>query len=131
MGFSIDFSKLRKRLNDMDKKASEAIIDKALEAGAEPLIDGLKKNINDLATDTGELRDSIGVTKKYGSGLERKLRIAPKTSKKEVHDRAYYTNYGTRHIAGRHWKQKSIDETRDEINRRIKEVVEEEIFRVW
>lgn len=130
MGFSIDFSKLRKRLSDMDKRASEAIIDKALEAGAEVLIDSLKKNINDLATDTGELRDSIGVTKKYGSGLERKLRIAPKTSKKEVHDRAFYTNYGTRHIAGRNWKQKSIDESRDEINKRIKEVVEEEIFKV-
>ena len=75
--------------------------------------------------------ESIGVTKKYGSGLERRLRIAPKTSKREIHDRAYYTNYGTRYIAGRHWKQKSIDESRDEIDKRIKEVVDEEIFKVW
>ena len=130
MGFSIDFSALNKRLNSMEKKASEKVIDKALEAGAEPLIDSLKKNINDLATDTGELRDSIAVTKKYGIGLERRFRVAPGTTKKEVHDRAYYTNYGTRHIAGRHWKQKSIDESRDEVNKRIKDVVDEEIFKV-
>lgn len=125
MGFNVDFKKIYKRFDDMEKKVRNGIIDKALDAGTKPIMNSLDNNI---PIDSGAMKATIGVYKKTGDGLNRTFKIGAKTTDKKILARYFYTNYGTRYMSGTMWVRKSARESKEEAIKEVKRVVLEELI---
>lgn len=111
MSLDFDFKGIEKRLQTLSKKVSKQTIDKALEAGEEVLLNEMKKNV---PVDTGELRDSLGEIRKSGSGLNRKAVVGINSDNREVIERGYYQEHGTKCYNGKKWMKKSSQNSREE-----------------
>lgn len=110
MSLDFDFKGVEKRLQTLSKKVSKQTIDKALEAGEEVLLNEMRKNV---PVDTGELRDSLGEIGRFGSGLSRKAVVGINSENREVIERGYYQEHGTKHYNGKKWMKKSSQNSKE------------------
>lgn len=111
MGLIFDMEKLEDALAGINKKASEQILDKALDEGAKPVLKAMDKNV---PIDTGELSDSLGEIKKEGSKTNRKIHLGSTSNDRKIVERAYYQEYGNSSMNGKKWMKKSYNKSKDE-----------------
>lgn len=111
MGLIFDMEELEDALAGINKKASEQILDKALDEGAKPVLKAMDKNV---PIDTGELSDSLGEIKKEGNKTNRKIHLGSTSSDRKIVERAYYQEYGNSSMNGKKWMKKSYNKSKDE-----------------
>lgn len=105
MGLKFNFEELEDALIGMSKKASEQVLDRALDEGAKPVLKAMDKNV---PIDTGELSDSLGEIKKDGNKANRKIHLGSTSTKREVVERAYYQEYGNNSMLGKKVDEKKL-----------------------
>ena len=111
MGLIFDMEELEDALAGINKKASEQILDKALDEGAKPVLKAMDKNV---PIDTGKLSDSLGEIKKEGNKTNRKIHLGSTSSDRKIVERAYYQEYGNSSMNGKKWMKKSYNKSKDE-----------------
>lgn len=126
MGFEFNFEELEDALVGISKKASEQVLDRALDAGAKPVLKAMDKNV---PIDTGELSDSLGEIKKDGNKANRKIHLGSTSTKRKVVERAYYQEYGNSSMLGKKWMKKSYEQSKDEAVEAIAESLGNSLFK--
>ncbi|MEG2740263.1 HK97-gp10 family putative phage morphogenesis protein [Clostridium sp.] len=111
MGLSFDFEELENELSKISKRVGKDVIDNALDAGAEPMLKKMDKNV---PYDTHELENSIGEIRKKGNNMNREIHLGSTSTDKKVVARAYYQEYGNSYMNGKKWIKKSYDQSVDE-----------------
>lgn len=102
MGADVYFGNLIAKLENIEKKASKEITEKALKAGGKVMLESLKKEVKKSVYDTGELYDSLDIGP-IKSGLHGKLiLVGSQSDDREIIERNYYNEYGTSSINGTH-----------------------------
>lgn len=119
-----DFSELEKKLNEVSKKVGNTTLDKALKSGADVTIDAMKKTV---PVDTGQLRDSLGILKKSGTGMNRQITVGITGKEREIIERGYYQEHGTRGMVGKKWMKKASENSEEDALDSIKKTLAEEI----
>ena len=119
-----DFSELEKKLNKVSKKVGNTTLDKALKSGADVTIDAMKKTV---PVDTGQLRDSLGILKKSGTGMNRQITVGITGKEREIIERGYYQEHGTRRMVGKKWMKKASENSEEDALDSIKKTLAEEI----
>lgn len=119
-----DFSELEKKLNEVSKKSGNATLDKALEKGADVTVEAMKKTV---PVDTGQLRDHLGVIKKRGTGMKRQITVGITGNEREIIERGYYQEHGTRRMVGKKWMKKASENSEEDALNSIKNTLAEEI----
>ena len=125
MGLKFDFSDLEDALVGISKKASEQILDNALDAGAKPILKSMDKNV---PVDTGKLKGSLGVIKKEGSGVNRKIHLGSTSADREIVARAYYQEYGNSNMNGKKWLKKSYNQSKEDAINAIGDSLAKNLF---
>lgn len=105
MSLDFDFKGIEKRLQTLSKKASKETIDKALEAGEEVILDEMRKNV---PKDTWDLHNSLGELRKSGSGLNRKAIVGINSDNRDIIERGYYQEHGTKLYNGKKWMKNLV-----------------------
>lgn len=126
MGLEFNMSELENELSKLSKKVGKEVIDKALDAGAEPMLKRMDKNV---PFDTHELQNSLGEIKKEGNNTNRKVHLGSTSDNKEVVARAYYQEYGNKYMNGKKWMKKSYNQAEDESIEAIAKSLESNLFR--
>lgn len=126
MGVTFSIEDIEQRLISMGKKLQNQAIDEILEAGAEPVIKEMEDNV---PVDTSELQGTIGVIKKEGSGVKRKIHLGSTSDDREIIERAYYQEHGHSTMMGKKWMKKSYQNTADKVKDIIAEKLKENIMR--
>lgn len=121
MGLECNFMEAIESLNNLDKRVSEELIDKALDNGSEPILEA--QNINVPVGDTGELKKSLGKGKKTGKKTNRKIDIGIINAHEREVVYGYYQEHGTERMAGKKWMKKAYIKSKDEANKLIKETI--------
>lgn len=111
MGLIFNMEELEDALAGINKKASEQILDKALDEGAKPVLKSMDKNV---PVDTSALKNSLGEIKKEGSKTNRKIHLGSTSSDRKIVERAYYQEYGNSSMNGKKWMKKSYNKSKDE-----------------
>ena len=124
MMLEFDFSELEKKLNEVSKKVGNTTLDKALKSGADVTIDAMKKTV---PVDTGQLRDSLGIIKKSGTGMNRQITVGITGQEREIIERGYYQEHGTRRMVGKKWMKKASENSEEDALDSIKNTLAEEI----
>ena len=124
MGITFDFSDFDRGTEDMSKAVQNKTIDKALDAGAKPIVKYMDRNV---AVDTGVTKDSLGELRKEGSGTDRKILLGVTSDDRDVVERAYYDEYGTELQVARHWLKKSFEQGKKEAEEAIIAKLKEEL----
>lgn len=128
MGLKIDFSKVQAKLDEMSKKMQGETLNEALEAGAKPVIDALKRNSPYNSKNNGKhLKDTLDKIKIKGSKTNKTIEVGVNSEDRNIIERAYYNHYGTCCIAGNHFMNKAFDESKVEANEEIKKVLKEKL----
>ena len=126
MGIEVNFSGLENRLNQLGKKASKELTDKALNQGAKIILKEQQKNV---PVDTGKLKESLEISKPKNSGVRKLVYIGIPNSDDKKAKYGYYQEYGTRHMVGKKWMIKSWQNSIRDANKAIKEVIVNEILK--
>lgn len=126
MGFEFDLSQLEDALVGLSKKASEPVMDKALDAGASLILKSMDKNV---PFDTHELQNSLGEIKKEGNKVNRKVHLGSTSTKKDVVKRAFYQEYGNSYMNGKKWMKKSYEQSKDDAVNAIADSLAENLFK--
>lgn len=126
MGLEFNFEELEDVLVGISKKASDKVIDKALEAGAKPVLKAMDKNV---PIDTGKLSDSLGEIKKDGSKTNRKIHLGSTSTNRKIIERAYYQEYGNSSMNGKKWMKKSYNQSKDDALNAIAESLGNNLFK--
>lgn len=124
MSLDFDFKKIEKRLQTLSKKVSKQTIDKALEAGEEILLKEMRKNV---PKDTGDLHDSLDEIRKSGNGLNRKAIVGIKSDDRDIVERGYYQEYGTKLYNGKKWMKKSSQNSKSEAIQAVANSLKEDL----
>lgn len=111
MSLDFDFSGLEKKLQSLSKKASREMIDEALSAGSEIVLESMKKNV---PIDTGELKKSLGEIRRSGTGIKRKSIVGINSDDRNIVERGYYQEHGTRRMVGKKWMKRSSQNSKKE-----------------
>jgi HK97 gp10 family phage protein len=126
MGIEFNFEELEDALVGISKKMGEDIIDEALDAGADIVLDSMNKNV---PVDTGALKDSLGEIKKEGSKTNRKIHLGSTSTDRSIVERAYYQEYGNSSMNGKKWMKKSYNQSKDEAINAIGDSLAENLFK--
>ena len=113
-----------KRLQTLSKKASKETIDKALEAGEEVILDEMRKNV---PKDTWDLHNSLGELRKSGSGLNRKAIVGINSDNRDIIERGYYQEHGTKLYNGKKWMKKSSQNSKNEAIKAVADSLKEDL----
>ncbi len=124
MSLDFDFKGIEKRLQTLSKKASKETIDKALEAGEEVILDEMRKNV---PKDTWDLHNSLGELRKSGSGLNRKAIVGINSDNRDIIERGYYQEYGTKLYNGKKWMKKSSQNSKNEAIKAVADSLKEDL----
>ena len=124
MSLDFDFKGIEKRLQTLAKKASKETIDKALEAGEEVILDGMRKNV---PKDTWDLHNSLGELRKSGSGLNRKAIVGINSDNRDIIERGYYQEHGTKLYNGKKWMKKSSQNSKNEAIKAVADSLKEDL----
>ncbi|MFR5114015.1 HK97-gp10 family putative phage morphogenesis protein [Turicibacter sanguinis] len=124
MSLDFDFKGIEKRLQTLSKKASKETIDKALEAGEEVILDEMRKNV---PKDTWDLHNSLGELRKSGSGLNRKAIVGINSDNRDIIERGYYQEHGTKLYNGKKWMKKSSQNSKNEAIKAVADSLKEDL----
>ena len=126
MGIEFNFDELEDALVGISKKMGEAIIDEALDAGADIVLESMNKYV---PVDTGALKKSLGEIKKEGSKTNRKVHLGSTSTDRKIVERAYYQEYGNSSMNGKKWMKKSYNQSKDEAINAIGDSLAENLFK--
>lgn len=126
MGLEFNFEELEDALVGMSKKASEQVLDNALESGANPVLKSMDKNV---PVDTQALKNSLGEIKKEGSKANRKIHLGSISKDREIVERAYYQEFGHSSMNGKKWMKRSYNQSKDEAIEEIGNYLAENLFK--
>ena len=104
MGLEVDFSNLNKRLSKIADKVNQKNIDKALDKGDTVLKRAMRKEV---PKDTGELKRSIGEINRKGKGTKRTSTVGINSDDRDVIERGYYQEHGTKRMSGKKWMKRA------------------------
>ena len=137
MGLEFDFSKVKANLKTIQKNARKNIIDKSLDAGAEEI---LKEELENVPVHTpnkknrragGRLKASLGIGKKTGTDLKRKVHVGIQNAQEREVVYGYYQEHGYskggKAVAGKKWMKRSFNNSIKKANEKIKDVVIKEL----
>lgn len=124
MSLDFDFKGIEERLQTLSKKASKETIDKALEAGEEVILDEMRKNV---PKDTWDLHNSLGELRKSGSGLNRKAIVGINSDNRDIIERGYYQEHGTKLYNGKKWMKKSSQNSKNEAIKAVADSLKEDL----
>lgn len=137
MGLEFDFSKVKANLMTIQKNARKNIIDKSLDAGAEEI---LKEELENVPVHTpnkknrrarGRLKASLGIGKKTGTDLKRKVHVGIQNAQEREVVYGYYQEHGYskggKAVAGKKWMKRSFNNSIKKANEKIKDVVIKEL----
>ena len=127
MGLEVNFSSIISKLKDIEKKASREIIDNALKAGGEVVLESLKLEVAVNVYDTGELYDSLNLGEIRGAGTNKKILIGSQSNDRKVVERNYYNEYGTSSIVGKKHNKRAFQNSKKEANRAIIESIQKDL----
>lgn len=126
MGLVFNMEELEDALSGISKKVSEQILDKALDAGAKPVLKAMDKNV---PIDTSALKNSLGEIKKEGSKTNRKIHLGSTSTNRDIVERAYYQEYGNSSMNGKKWMKKSYNKSKDEATDAIASSLADNLFK--
>lgn len=112
MGLNVDFSKLNNKISKLANKANQKNIDKALDKGDIVLKRAMR---NEVPKDTGELKRSIGEINRKGKGTKRTSTVGINSDDREVIERGYYQEHGTKRMAGKKWMKRASKNSKDKV----------------
>ncbi|MGX8126454.1 HK97-gp10 family putative phage morphogenesis protein [Clostridioides difficile] len=118
------FSTLQQKLENLEKKVSNEVVDKALDGGSEVLLNGQKETVSVL---TGNLLQSLGTFDKKGSGANKKVDIGIAHNQDRAATYGYYQEYGTTKMAGTSWMRRAWNMKIGEASTKIKEILRESL----
>ena len=137
MGLEFDFSKAKANLMILQKKIRKNVIDKSLDAGAEEI---LKEELENVPVHTpnkknrragGRLKASLGIGKKTGTDLKRKVHVGIQNAQEREVVYGYYQEHGYskggKAVAGKKWMKRSFNNSIKKANEKIKDVVIKEL----
>jgi len=117
MALEFSFGDLEQKLNNLSRKLSNELTDKALQKGGDIVLEEMNKNV---PVDTGLLKSRLD-TKFKGSNINRKIDVGILNNKDRIATYGYYQEYGSRRMTGKKWIkkswQKSIKKASDEIGK--------------
>ncbi|MFA5305986.1 MAG: HK97-gp10 family putative phage morphogenesis protein [Candidatus Babeliales bacterium] len=118
------FQEMIDALDNMGKEG-ETVFKKALNEGAKPVLDAMKRKVYSvLHKRTGELQRNIkiGTVRKLKSGVYSQI---VGISKGDITKAFYgkFSEYGSSHEPARPWIRPAFDESKDEAYQKIEEVV--------
>ena len=119
MGLEFDFSKAKANLMILQKNVRKNVIDKSLDAGAEEI---LKEELENVPVHTpnkknrragGRLKASLGIGKKTGTDLKRKVHVGIQNAQEREVVYGYYQEHGYskggKAVAGKKWMKRSFN----------------------
>ncbi len=112
MGLNVDFSKLNNKISKLANKANQKNIDKALDKGDIVLKRAMRKEV---PKDTGELKRSIGEINRKGKGTKRTSTVGINSDDREVIERGYYQEHGTKRMSGKKWMKRASKTSKDKV----------------
>ena len=117
MALEFNFGDLEQKLNNLSRKLSNELTDKALQKGGDIVLNEMIENV---PYKTGLLQSRLD-TKFKGSNINRKIDVGILNNKDRVATYGYYQEYGSRKMTGKKWMkkswQKSIKKASDEIGK--------------
>lgn len=123
MGLNLDVSRLKQKMETMNKRMAKQNLDKALEAGSQVITDAMKETV---PIKTKELHDSLGKIRIEGSNSDRRILTGINSDKREVIERGYYQEYGHSTMIGKKWmKQASLSSKKQAVEMMIETLQEE------
>lgn len=122
---TLDCKALQDRLNNMSKKASSKEMDRVLDKGDKVILEAMKETV---PRDTGELHNSLGKIKRKGSGFNRTSVIGIATDDREIIERGYYQEHGTRRMAGKKWIKRGFNKAKNEALTAMKKELKENLM---
>ena len=125
MALEFNFGDLEQKLNNLSRKASNELTDKALQAGGEVVLEEMNKNV---PVDTGLLKSRLD-TKFKGSNINRKIDVGILNNKDRIATYGYYQEYGSRRMTGKKWMKKSWQKSIKKASDEIGQVVVNEILK--
>lgn len=126
MGLEFNFEDLEDALIRIDKKMGQAIIDEALDAGADIVLESMNKNV---PVDTGKLKNSLGEIRKEGNKTNRKVHLGSTSKDRKIVERAYYQEYGNSSMNGRKWMKKSYYQSKEKAMNAIGDSLAKNLFK--
>lgn len=137
MGLEFDFSKAKANLMILQKNVRKNVIDKSLDAGAEEI---LKEELENVPVHTpnkknrragGRLKASLGIGKKTGTDLNRKVHVGIQNAQEREVVYGYYQEHGYsrggKAVAGKKWMKRSFNNSIKKANEKIKDIVIKEL----
>lgn len=112
MGLEVDFSKLNNKISKLANKANQKNIDKALDKGDIVLKRAMR---TEVPKDTGELKRSIGEINRKGKGTKRTSTVGINSDDREVIERGYYQEHGTKRMSGKKWMKRASKNSKDKV----------------
>lgn len=125
MPLDYNFNDLYSKLEELDKRISKDITDKALENGARPMLREMENVVSREVYKSGNLKRSLGILPIKGSGRRKKIEIGIKDNKDRSFTYGYYQEYGTDRMIGKKWMKKSFHNSVREANEEIKNTIKE------
>lgn len=123
MGLEVDFSNLNKRLSKIADKVNQKNIDKALDKGDTVLKRAMRKEV---PKDTGELKRSIGEINRKGKGTKRTSTVGINSDDRDVIERGYYQEHGTKRMSGKKWMKRASKNSKDKVLEVMAKTLKEE-----
>ena len=125
MAFEFSFGELEQKLNSLNRKLSNELTDKALQAGGDVVLNEMSENV---PVDTGFLKSRID-TKFKGSNINRKIDVGILNNQDRSATYGYYQEHGTRRMTGKKWMKKSWQKSIKKASDEISKVVVNEILK--
>lgn len=125
MALDFNFGDLEQKLNDISRKVSNELTDKALKAGGDIVLNEMNVNV---PIDTGFLKSRLD-TKFKGSKVNRKIEVGILNNEDRIATYGYYQEHGTRHMTGKKWMKKSWQQSIKKASEEISKVVVNEILK--
>lgn len=123
MGFEFDMSALMARFEEMEKAAKKDMSKKALDKGADIILNAQKETV---PVDTGELKESLDKGN-FKNGANASIEIGSQSADDDIIKRAFYNEYGTSNMVGKKWMKSAWTESIEEASNVIKESIKEDL----
>ena len=125
MALEFNFGDLEQKLNNLSRKASNELTDKALQEGGNIVLEEMNENV---PYKTGLLKSRLD-TKFKGSNINRKIDVGILNNKDRIATYGYYQEYGSRRMTGKRWMKKSWQKSIKKASDKIGEVIVNEILK--
>lgn len=123
MGFEFDMSALMARFEQMEKAAKKDMSKKALDKGADIILNAQKETV---PVDTGELKESLDKSN-FKNGANASIEIGSMSANEDIIRYGYYQEYGTSNMVGKKWMKSAWTESVEEASNVIKESIKENL----